>query len=654
MKKTTLSISILLVIFSFIFTGCGTPAATQAPTDTASANPIQESTPTEAPAPVDTAEQAPRAEVPIPCTIAFDSDRDGNLEIYRMAPDGSEQTNLSNDPADDFNPSWSPDGSQIAFVSNRDNGDGGGQFIYVMNADGSDVRQLTSDDMCDYPDWSNDGSRITYTSNDDIYVINADGSGQSRNLTNSPEKDTQPVWSPDDNKLGWMSGDGGNWNIFTMDGNGSSIQQVTFDGKVEYMQWTVNGQIFTNWDNQKYGCFNCVMDADGSNITDAGGKGELQRHLPFWTLEGERVECVQAALEGDNEEIYLVGEIFPDMFNNLTNNPAQDRNPDWPAKCGPASEAAINDVEQPKDPGQIVIGYAGDNPEQWQRKKNFQKACDELNILCVYGEIPELIEQNVSAIVQNSNNVVVPGLHQDILNARDKNIPVFLLDAESITHGAYSITINQQQRAKTSLAWMFEKIGGEGQIAYFDLDPFNRHTDTINEMLSKYPGINVVDYRDGKSSREDIQPQSVDFVAAYPDLKAIWTSFNMTQIIIGLQEETELPVDQWPVLVCDATMDGLDWWAKIQQTDADFDCMAVVNPPGIAYDAVYTAYYLVTGAQIDESVLSGQYGQSLYVDTPVITSDNFQEWFDKTLSENVEIVDVLMTPDEIREKWFID
>ena len=402
MKKTTLSITILLVILSFIFTGCGTSAAPQSPTDTASAVATQESTPTEGPAPAETAAPTPTPE-PIPCTIAFDSNRDGNYEVYRMAPDGSEQTNLSNNAADDFNPAWSPDGSQIAFVSNRDNGEGGGQFIYVMNADGSNVRQLTSDNMCDYPDWSNDGSRITYTSNDDIYVINADGSGQSRNLTNSPEKDTKPVWSPDDSRIGWLSGDDGNRRIFTMNDEGSNMQQVTFDGNVHYLQWTVNGQLFTNWDNQEHGCFNCVMNADGSNITDAGGKGSIQRYLPFWTEKGDRVECAQAAMDGDNEEIYLIGDIFPDMLSNLTNNPAQDRNPDWPAKCGAGTDAAtVESSDRPiMTPDTIVLGYAGDDPEQYQRKEDFQKACDELGIQCLYGELPDLVAQGVDAVVQN-------------------------------------------------------------------------------------------------------------------------------------------------------------------------------------------------------------------------------------------------------------
>ena len=70
--------------------------------------------------------------------IAFASNRDGNFEIYVMNPDGSGQTNITNNPASDNYPAWSPDGSKIAFSSDRD----GNAEIYVMNADGSGVRRV--------------------------------------------------------------------------------------------------------------------------------------------------------------------------------------------------------------------------------------------------------------------------------------------------------------------------------------------------------------------------------------------------------------------------------------------------------------------------------------------------------------------------------
>ncbi len=83
--------------------------------------------------------------------IAFVSERDGNREIYVMNTDGSDQTNLTDDPADDGVPVWSPDGSRIAFVSDRD----GNREAYVMNADGSGQTNLTDNPAVDgSPAWS--------------------------------------------------------------------------------------------------------------------------------------------------------------------------------------------------------------------------------------------------------------------------------------------------------------------------------------------------------------------------------------------------------------------------------------------------------------------------------------------------------------------
>ncbi|MDQ5913422.1 MAG: hypothetical protein QG623_40 [Patescibacteria group bacterium] len=73
----------------------------------------------------------------------FSSERDGNMEVYSMNTDGSNQTNLTNNPADDGFAQWSRDGLRIFFISSRD--DSGKAQVFSMDPDGSNVRQLTDD-----------------------------------------------------------------------------------------------------------------------------------------------------------------------------------------------------------------------------------------------------------------------------------------------------------------------------------------------------------------------------------------------------------------------------------------------------------------------------------------------------------------------------
>jgi TolB protein len=142
--------------------------------------------------------------------VVFTSTRDGNYEIYSMNPDGSEVSRLTNDPADDYNPSISPDGLKIAFTSNRDSHQDGNYEIYIMNFDGSNqVRMTNSAGNDGFPTWSPDGTRIAFTSSRDgafseIYVMNADGANQT-NLTNNPTDDYGPAWSPDGSQIAFVS-----------------------------------------------------------------------------------------------------------------------------------------------------------------------------------------------------------------------------------------------------------------------------------------------------------------------------------------------------------------------------------------------------------------------------------------------------------------
>ena len=155
--------------------------------------------------------------------IAFVSSRDAYYGIYLMNADGSEQGRLTDDDGDpstaagvqfQTDPAWSPDGKRIAFASARE-----GSFdIYVVNADGTDTRRLTSSSTNDQsPTWSPDGSRIAFSRSSDgghVWVMNADGT-DARRLTDELAEEGEPSWSPD-----------GRWIAYTHRATGSDFREI--------------------------------------------------------------------------------------------------------------------------------------------------------------------------------------------------------------------------------------------------------------------------------------------------------------------------------------------------------------------------------------------------------------------------------------------
>lgn len=128
-----------------------------------------------------------------PGPVVFASDRTGNYEVFVLDPQTGLTTQLTNSPATDIEPDWSPDGSLVTFVSDRD-----GDFeLYIMRADGTDLRQITFNNAAErLPRWQPNGEYIVYSSDVngqwDLYVISADGA-VVRQLTNDPADERGPL-----------------------------------------------------------------------------------------------------------------------------------------------------------------------------------------------------------------------------------------------------------------------------------------------------------------------------------------------------------------------------------------------------------------------------------------------------------------------------
>jgi TolB protein len=167
------------------------------------------------------AEDAAPAVSPNGRTVAFETNRDGNLEIHVVDIAGGTPRRLTDHPAADRSPAWSPDGTKIAFLSDRDRRPA--FDVYLMNADGSGVARLTADAEASHwsPQFSPDGRLLAVQHDRDIRVITV-ADGAVRRLTYEPQNGMSPTWSPDGRRLAFASTRNGRLEIFTMTADGTN------------------------------------------------------------------------------------------------------------------------------------------------------------------------------------------------------------------------------------------------------------------------------------------------------------------------------------------------------------------------------------------------------------------------------------------------
>lgn len=236
----------------------------------------------------------------VPEMLAYDSARSA---VVRLLPPGTVVTD----------PTPSPDGTRIAFVVRNDleaTAD-----IYVMRRDGSAITQLTFDEPIDeQPTWSPDGNRIAFRSfrtlrEGDIWVMNADGSG-AVNITPDPlpgvTDERRPAWSPDGTRIAFASNAGGDMDLWTMAPNGADRRQITsspdFDTEPA---WSPDGaSIVFRRSTVGVGSDLAVVSANGGDVRRLEIAGE--QRMPVWSPDGTRFVFVQQATLSVRPDLYSV------------------------------------------------------------------------------------------------------------------------------------------------------------------------------------------------------------------------------------------------------------------------------------------------------------------------------------------------------------
>ena len=310
-----------------------------------------------------------------------------NWEIYTMNPDGTSPQRLTSNTVADTQPVWSSDGTKLAFnrwtrqqpmpnFNAMDLYD-----VYIVDPDGSDAIRVATDIYGASPvSWSPDGTRLAFSRpfiegssiNLEVFAAAADGTGEIR-LTNEPRADWKPVWSPDSQKIAWVSNrdpytQGGVW-VANADGTGGAtytpiIDSYSMDGEtVEFVAWApgprpiitthIGGHANsdfpgtdTSWapDTSRLGFIEGFFASDGRGLLDIATMNPDGTDVHYVTSDPERFDrhlewapnsarfvyarTPTTQYEFANTDIYVVNTDGSGL-TNLTNAVGEDQDPSW-------------------------------------------------------------------------------------------------------------------------------------------------------------------------------------------------------------------------------------------------------------------------------------------------------------------------------------